>query len=223
MSSLKTALRLTQILLLTLWLAAGTHPGQATASVSSPGPNSPKKDSMGNPTNLSVATFAGGWFWCVESDFEKIPGVVKVISGYTGGTQANPTYGNYADSGHVEAVQIYFDPQQVSFKELLDHFWRLVDPTDVGGQFVDRGPQYRTAIFYHDDEQKRWAEESKAALARSGRFSKPIVTEIINFTRFYPAEGYHQDFYKTHPDRYKSYRTHSGRDQFLQKTWGKKE
>jgi peptide methionine sulfoxide reductase msrA/msrB len=222
MSSIKTALRLTQILMITLWLAAGIHPGEVAASAPSPGPNTPKKDSMGN-TNLSVATFAGGCFWCVESDFEKIPGVVKVISGYTGGTQANPTYGDYAASGHVEAVQIYFDPQQVSYKELLDHFWRMVDPTDAGGQFVDRGPNYRTAIFYSDDEQKRLAEESKAALARSGRFQKPIVTEIIEFTRFYPAEAYHQDFYETHPDRYKSYRTHSGRDQFLQKTWGKKE
>jgi peptide methionine sulfoxide reductase msrA/msrB len=223
MSSIRTTLNLTLILLITLFLAAGTHPGEVSASASSPGHNSPKKDSMGNPTNLSVATFAGGCFWCVETDFEKIPGVVKVISGYTGGTQANPTYGNYAASGHVEAVQIYFDPQQVSYKELLDHFWREVDPTDAGGQFVDRGPQYRTAIFYHDDEQKRLAEESKAALARSGRFQKPIVTEIIAFSRFYPAEAYHQDFHKTHPHRYKSYRTHSGRDQFLQKTWGKKE
>jgi peptide methionine sulfoxide reductase msrA/msrB len=176
---------------------------------------------MGNTANLSVATFAGGCFWCTESDFEKVPGVVKVISGYIGGSQPNPTYENYANSGHVEAVQVYYNPQQVSYQELLDFFWRHVDPTDPGGQFADRGPQYRSAIFYHDAEQKRLAEKSKAALERSGRLGKPIATEIIKFSKFYPAEAYHQDFYKTHSTRYKSYRWHSGRDQFLQKVWGK--
>jgi peptide methionine sulfoxide reductase msrA/msrB len=176
---------------------------------------------MENTANLSLATFAGGCFWCTEADFEKVPGVVKVISGYTGGSQPNPTYENYANSGHVEAVQVYYDPQKVSYQELLDYFWRHVDPTDPGGQFVDRGPQYSSAIFYHDAEQKRLAEESKAALERSGRFHKPIVTDIIQFSEFYPAEAYHQNFYKTHAIKYKYYRWNSGRDQFLQKVWGK--
>lgn len=177
---------------------------------------------MVETSNLSVATFAGGCFWCVEADFEKVPGVVKVISGYSGGSQENPTYENYANSGHVEAVQVFYDPQKVSYQELLDHFWRQVDPTDAGGQFVDRGPHYRTAIFYHNDEQKRWAEESKAKLEKSGRFQKPIVTEIIKFSNFYPAEDYHQDFSTMQPFRYKSYRVNSGRDQFLQRVWEKK-
>ncbi len=222
MSYPKIALSMSQVLLLTLFLAAGTWAGEVSASSPSPGKNSKGKGTMKSTSNLSVATFAGGCFWCVEADFEKVPGVVKVISGYTGGSQENPTYENYYNSGHVEAVQIYFDHQKVSYQELLDHFWRQVDPTDAGGQFVDRGPHYRTVIFYHDDEQKRVAEGSKAALERSGRFKKPIATEIIKFSRFYPAEGYHQDYAKTQPTRYKSYRTNSGRDQFLQKVWGKK-
>ena len=152
----QTVLRLTQILLITLFLLAGA----VSTSSSSPGSNSPGKGTMTNTSNLSVATFAGGCFWCTEADFEKVPGVVKVVSGYTGGSQPNPTYENYADSGHVEAVQVYFDPQKVSYQELLEHFWRQVDPTDAGGQFVDRGPHYRSVIFYHDDEQKRLAEKS---------------------------------------------------------------
>jgi len=176
---------------------------------------------MENTAKLAVATFAGGCFWCTEADFEKVPGVARVVSGYTGGTQANPTYENYADSGHIEAVQVYYDPQKVSYQELLDYFWRHIDPTDPGGQFVDRGPQYRSAIFYHDAEQKRLAEESKAALERSGRFDKPIATEILKLSEFFPAEAYHQDYYKTHSVRYKYYRWNSGRDQFLQKVWGK--
>jgi peptide methionine sulfoxide reductase msrA/msrB len=180
-----------------------------------------ERGSMEAAANLAVATFAGGCFWCMEADFEKVPGVAKVVSGYTGGSQENPTYDNYADSGHVEAVQVFYDPQKVTYRQLLDYFWRHIDPTDAGGQFVDRGPQYRSAIFYHDEEQKRAAEESKAALARSGRFKQPIVTPIIKFTRFYPAEGYHQDYYRTHAARYKFYRWNSGRDQFLREHWGK--
>lgn len=176
---------------------------------------------MESTSNQAVATFAGGCFWCTEADFEKVPGVVRVISGYTGGSQPNPTYNNYAASGHVEAIQVYYDPQRVSYQQLLDYFWRHVDPTDPGGQFVDRGPEYRSAIFYHNDEQKRLAEESKAAMERSGRFNKPIVTEIIKFSEFYPAEAYHQDYYKTHALKYKYYRWNSGRDQFLRQVWGK--
>ena len=174
--------------------------------------------------NLHVATFAGGCFWCTEADFEKLPGVVKVISGYTGGDKENPTYKEVSagTTGHVEAVQVYYDPSRINYEELLDYFWKHVDPTDPGGQFVDRGSQYRSVIFYHDEEQKRLAQKSKDALMKSGRFHKPITTEIIKFTKFYNAEEYHQDYYKKSPLRYKFYRYESGRDQFLKKTWGEK-
>ncbi len=178
-----------------------------------------------NSINLETATFAGGCFWCVEADFEKAGGVVEVISGYTGGQKDNPTYKEVSagGTGHVEAVQVRYDPEKISYKELLDVFWRHVDPTDPGGQFVDRGPQYRTAIFYHNEEQKRLAEESKMELEKSRRFDKPIVTEVINFIRFYRAGDYHQDYYKTHALRYKYYRWNSGRDQFLREAWGNKK
>jgi peptide methionine sulfoxide reductase msrA/msrB len=169
--------------------------------------------------NSATATFAGGCFWCVESDFEKVPGVLKVVSGYTGGTGENPTYETYHAKGHIEAIQVFYDPSKVTYSRLLDVLWKHIDPTDAGGQFVDRGPQYRSAIFYHDEEQKRLAEKSKEELAKSGRFAKPIVTEIIKFDRFYDAEGYHQDYYKNNPIRYKYYRSGSGRDEFLEKTW----
>ena len=173
--------------------------------------------------SLQKATFAGGCFWCTESDFEKLPGVVKVISGYTGGTKENPTYAEVSSgkTGHVEAVQVYYDPTKITYEELLDYFWKHVDPTDAGGQFVDRGSQYRSVIFYHDEDQKRLAEKSKEALSKSGRLNKPIVTEILKFTKFYEAEDYHQDYYKTHALKYKFYRYASGRDQFLEKVWGK--
>jgi peptide methionine sulfoxide reductase msrA/msrB len=173
--------------------------------------------------SLQKATFAGGCFWCTESDFEKLPGVVKVISGYTGGTKENPTYAEVSSgkTGHVEAVQVYYDPTKITYEELLDYFWKHVDPTDAGGQFVDRGSQYRSVIFYHDEDQKRLAEKSKEAQNKSGRFNKPIVTEILKFTKFYEAEDYHQDYYKTHALKYKFYRYASGRDQFLEKVWGK--
>jgi len=172
--------------------------------------------------SLRTATFAGGCFWCVESDFEKVDGVAEVISGYTGGQKVNPTYEEVSagGTGHVEAVQVLYDPQKVSYKDLLDVFWRHVDPTDPGGQFVDRGQQYRTAIFYQDEEEKRLAEESKRELEASKRFDKPVVTEILPLNGFYRAEEYHQDYYKTHALRYKYYRWNSGRDQFLKKVWG---
>ena len=175
--------------------------------------------------NLDRATFAGGCFWCVESDFEKVRGVIEAVSGYTGGLKENPTYKEVSagGTGHVEAIQVLYDPKQVSYKELLDVFWRHIDPTDPGGQFVDRGAQYRSAIFYHNDEQQRLAEESKKELEQSGRFDKPIVTEIMKLTEFYSAEEYHQDYYKTHPFRYKMYRWNSGRDQFLTRAWEKKK
>ena len=173
--------------------------------------------------NLKKATFAGGCFWCTEADFEKLPGVVKVVSGYTGGQKENPTYAEVSSgkTGHVEAIQVYYDSSKISYEELLDALWIHIDPTDGGGQFVDRGPQYRSAIFYHDEEQKRLAEKSKEALGKSGKFNKPIVTEILQFTKFYEAEEYHQDYYKNHALRYSFYRHGSGRDQFLEGVWGK--
>jgi len=172
--------------------------------------------------DLRKATFAGGCFWCTEADFEKVDGVVAAISGYTGGQKENPTYREVSSgsTGHVEAVQILYNPEKVSYRELLNIFWRHIDPTDSGGQFVDRGPQYRPVIFYHDEEQRMLAEESMRDLEKSGVFKKPIATEIRRLTKFYRAEDYHQDFYKTHKSRYKGYRMNSGRDQFIKKVWG---
>ncbi|WP_407923345.1 peptide-methionine (S)-S-oxide reductase MsrA [Desulfosoma caldarium] len=169
----------------------------------------------------ATATFAGGCFWCVESDFEKVDGVLEVISGYTGGHKENPTYEEVSSgrTGHVEAVQVIYDPSKVSYEQLLDVFWRHIDPTDPDGQFVDRGSQYKSAIFYHDEEQRRLAEISRQRLQASGRFSKPIVTEILPLKTFYPAEDYHQDYYKKSPIRYRFYRANSGRDTFLKKVW----
>ncbi len=178
-----------------------------------------KKSMAETKGSNATATFAGGCFWCVESDFEKVPGVLKVVSGYTGGSGENPTYETYHDKGHIEAIQVFYDPAKVNYSQLLDVFWRHIDPTDAGGQFVDRGPGYRSAIFYHDEEQKRLGEKSKEELAKSGRFTKAIVTELIKFERFYDAEDYHQDYYKNNPIRYKYYRSGSGRDQFLEKVW----
>ncbi len=177
----------------------------------------------GEQGKLARATFAGGCFWCVEADFEKVNGVVTVISGYTGGHTENPTYKEVSagETGHVEAVQVIYDPAKVSYEELVDYFWRHVNPTDPGGQFVDRGAQYRSVIFYNDEGQRRVAEESKRKLESSGRFDKPIVTEIVAFSKFYPAEEYHQGYSKKNPLRYYYYRFNSGRDQFLEKTWGK--
>ena len=209
------------IFVITIFLVAGSGSGGVANPAPNPAKNPEAGGTMETASQEAVATLAGGCFWCTEADFEKVPGVVKVVSGYTGGSQPNPTYENYASSGHVEAVQVYYDPRKVSYQELLDYFWRHIDPTDPGGQFVDRGPQYRSAIFYHDEEQKRLAEESKAALARSGHFKKPIVTEIIKFTKFYPAEDYHQHYSQKNPIRYKFYRWNSGRDQFHEENWGK--
>jgi len=171
-----------------------------------------------------IATFAGGCFWCLEADFEKVPGVEKAISGYTGGHTENPSYEEVSTgtTGHAEAVQVYYDPLKVTYQELLEFFWRHIDPTDPGGQFADRGSQYRTAIFYHDEEQRRLAEESKQALSKSGRFAKPIATEIVPFTKFYEAEDYHQDYYQKQSSGYQLYRYGSGRDRFLGAKWQKK-
>jgi peptide methionine sulfoxide reductase msrA/msrB len=188
----------------------------ALAKAQNPGMNDP------GPVKTETATFAGGCFWCTQADFEKVPGVVKVVAGYTGGHKENPTYeeASSGTTGHVEAVQVYYDPAKITYEELLNWFWRHIDPTDPSGQFVDRGSQYRSVIFYHNEEQKRLAERSRDALTKSGKFDKPIVTEIIKFTKFYEAEDYHQDYYKKNPLRYKYYRYASGRDQFLEKVWG---
>ncbi len=174
-----------------------------------------------NPVETARAIFAGGCFWCMEPPFEKLDGVHGVVSGYIGGHQAEPTYADVSagTTGHAEAVEITYDPARISYAELLEVFWRNIDPTDAQGQFVDRGSQYRTGIFYLDEEQKRLAEASRDELARSGRFADPIVTEIVAATRFYPAENYHQDYYRESPVRYKFYRYNSGRDQFLNKVW----
>lgn len=171
--------------------------------------------------NVQTATFAGGCFWCVESDFEKADGVIRVISGYTGGDEKNPTYEEVSSgsTGHVEAVQVHYDPARISYEKLLDIFWKHTDPTDAGGQFVDRGSQYKTGIFYHNKEQRQAAEASKKQLAASGRFDKPVVTPVTAFKEFYAAEEYHQDYYRKNPVRYKFYRYNSGRDQFLKKVW----
>ncbi len=171
---------------------------------------------------LAVATFAGGCFWCTESDFEKLDGVVQVISGYSGGVKPNPTYKEVASgqTKHTEAVQVFYDPNVISYEGLLERLWREMNPTDGGGQFVDRGRQYRPAVFYHNQAQKTVAEASIAKLAASGVYSKPMATEITQYTEFYPAEDYHQDYYQRNPIRYSYYRNGSGRDQFLNKVWG---
>jgi len=175
-------------------------------------------------TKLEKATLAGGCFWCIEHPFEKLEGVLEVISGYTGGHKDNPTYEEISSgmTGHLEAVQITYDPFKIIYSEILDLFWKQIDPTDPGGQFVDRGSQYRTAIFYHNEEQKALAEKSKAELNKSGRYKNPIVTEVIKASKFYKAEDYHQDYSKKNPIRYKYYRYSSGRDQYLKKVWRNK-
>jgi peptide methionine sulfoxide reductase msrA/msrB len=188
-----------------------------------------KEDTMKNEMSTKmmddmkteIATFAGGCFWCTEADFEKVKGVQKVISGYTGGHKHQPSYKEVSmgGTGHTEAIQVYFDPNVVTYEELLDYFWRHINPTDAGGQFVDRGNQYRSEIFYHTDRQKVAATASRKALEVSMVFAKPIVTRITKFKMFYPAETYHQDYYKKSPLRYKYYRWNSGRDQFLKKAW----
>jgi peptide methionine sulfoxide reductase msrA/msrB len=170
-----------------------------------------------------LATFAGGCFWCMVSPFEEMPGIIQVVSGYTGGHKENPTYEEVCSgtTGHYEAVQITFDPDVFPYENLLDIFWRQIDPTDPGGQFYDRGRSYQTAIFYHNEEQKRKAEASKKALEESGRFDKPIVTEILPASPFYPAEEYHQNYHKKNPLHYKMYSRGSGREAFIEKHWSK--
>ena len=177
----------------------------------------------GTNINQDIAILAGGCFWCMEHPFEDLPGVTQAISGYTGGKKKNPTYKQVASgqTTHLEAVQIHFDPEKISYADILEVFWRNINPTDNGGQFVDRGNQYRTGIFYTSEEQKKIAEKSKNKLIKSGRFQKKIVTPIIEAKPFYKAEEYHQDFFKKSYIRYKIYRAGSGRDEYINKLWGK--
>lgn len=171
----------------------------------------------------AVATFAGGCFWCIEAGFEKLPGVREAVSGYTGGHVKNPEYKQVSrgSTGHTEAVQVFYDPKVISYAQLLDGFWRQFDPTDGTGSFVDRGLQYRPGIFYNNAEEKALAEKAIKQLTASGRYEKPIVVEVASLGIFYVAEDYHQDYYKRNPVRYKYYRYRSGRDQYIEKVWGK--
>ncbi len=172
--------------------------------------------------DLAKATFAGGCFWCVESDFDKVPGVVSTVSGYIGGTKPNPAYEEVSSggTGYAEAVEITYDPKVVSYRKLLEVYWHSIDPTVKDRQFCDVGTQYRTAIFYHDEEQKRLAEASKQELERTKPFKGPIETQIVQAGKFWPAESYHQDYYKKNPVRYEFYRSGCGRDARLRQLWG---
>lgn len=174
-------------------------------------------------TQTHTATFAGGCFWCLEADLKKLPGIVSVVSGYSGGTTPQPTYEQVSsgETGHYEAVQVVFDPATTGYRRILDAFLRHIDPTDPDGQFGDRGSQYRTAIFAHDAGQKEQAEAALCELNATGPFKRPVVTAILPYTGFTRAEDYHQDFARTHAPRYRTYRNFSGRDQFLERTWGK--
>ncbi|MCY4046790.1 MAG: peptide-methionine (S)-S-oxide reductase MsrA [Candidatus Dadabacteria bacterium] len=168
------------------------------------------------------ASFAGGCFWCMEPPFERVSGVVYVHAGYQGGDEENPSYEEVSRglTGHAEAVEVFYDPEKVSYERLLRVFWTNIDPTDPAGQFADKGSQYRTAIFYHDDEQKRLALESKDELERSGKFSKPVATQIVAAGRFWRAEEYHQNYYEKNPVHYGRYKKGSGREDYLKETWG---
>ena len=185
-----------------------------------PGCSNTSEDSLmdsGAQEKLEKATFAGGCFWCMEPPFEVLDGVHEVIAGYTGGDTENPSYEEVSSgkTGHYEAVQITYDPEVINYEQLLDVYWRQIDPTDESGQFADRGSQYRTAIFYHDQKQKELAEESKLHLEQSEKYDNPIETQILPYKNFYTAEDYHQDFYETNSDRYETYKYYSGREAFL--------
>jgi len=193
--------------------------GLMAMTVAAPAENTGKAAQV---SRLEKATFAGGCFWCMESPFDKLPGVVSVTAGYTGGHKKNPTYEEVSagGTGHAEAVQIVYDPGKVSYEKLLDIFWHNIDPTVKDRQFCDVGNQYRSAIFYHTEEQRRLAEQSVRELEKNKPFKEPIVTELVPATEFYPAEEYHQHYYKKNPLRYKYYRYSCGRDQRLQELWG---
>ena len=176
-------------------------------------------------SSYQLATFAGGCFWCMVAPFEEMPGIIEVVSGYTGGHKINPTYEevSFGNTGHYEAVQITFDPFLISYEEILELFWRQIDPIDPGGQFHDRGQSYQTAIFYHNEEQKEKAESSKRALQESGRFNGEIATEVIPAAPFYPAEEHHQNYHKKNPLHYRRYKQGSGREAFIEEFWQGKD
>ena len=208
-----------------------THPGILIASfllltavvLSAQASDNGTPAMQNKPDGLAVATFAGGCFWCIESAFQTVPGVHEAVSGYAGGAEKNPTYEQVGGgrTGHTESVQVRYDPKVIGYEGLLEAFWRMFDPTDAGGQFHDRGSQYRPAVFYHDEAQKAAAEKSRDALAKSGRFDKPIAVEIVPYTGFWPAEDYHQDYSRKNPLRYEFYSLGSGRKGFVEKVWGK--
>ncbi len=181
-----------------------------------------KVDQGSGEEKLEKATFAGGCFWCMVHPFDQLKGVISVTSGYTGGHKKNPTYEEVSggSTGHAESVQVVYDPEKIGYSKLLDVFWHNIDPTTPNRQFCDVGNQYRSAIFYHNEEQKRLAEESQKALEESGRLKTPIVTEIVPASQFWPAEEYHQNYYSKNPIRYKFYRYNCGRDQRLREIWG---
>ncbi|RIL09128.1 MAG: peptide-methionine (S)-S-oxide reductase [Proteobacteria bacterium] len=173
--------------------------------------------------DLSEATFAGGCFWCLQPAFDNLEGVASTSVGYTGGKEKEPNYEDvaYGRTGHREAIRVKYDPDKVGYEKLLDTFWKSINPTQADGQFADIGPHYRTAIFYHDQKQREAAEKSKGELSASGKFDKPIATEILPASEFYAAEGYHQEYYKKNPGHYERYKIGSGRAGYIEKTWGK--
>ena len=196
--------------------------GLAFGGLTLPGVPGPVAQAAEPPAEPPRATFAGGCFWCMEAPFDQVPGVISTTSGYAGGKVKNPTYEQVSAgrTGHAEVIQVVYDPAQVTYEQLLEVFWRNIDPVDGGGQFCDRGSQYRTGIFYEGADQKAAADTSKRRLDESGHLPKKIVTEITPLGAFYPAEGYHQDFYKKSPRRYTSYRAGCGRDRRLKELWG---
>jgi peptide methionine sulfoxide reductase msrA/msrB len=205
------------LLAATAWLVAGFS---CAGSPAGDGARGETKAQV--PADAAVAIFAGGCFWCMEPPFEKLDGVYDVLSGYAGGEEIDPSYDQVSSgrTGHAEAIRVRFDPDVIDYPALLEVFWRQIDPTDAGGQFADRGSQYRTAIFVLDEQQRRQAEESRTELQRNGPFDGPIVTEIVEAGAFYRAEEYHQDYYKKDPRHYKAYRRGSGREGFLERVWG---
>lgn len=214
MRTVRITLRLLGMAAMLVTVAACSQAGSAEQAAASTTPSAA----------TATATFAGGCFWCMESDFDKVAGVISTTSGYTGGSLANPTYEQVSagGTGHAEAVQVRYDPKKVGYAKLLDVFWHNVDPVAVDRQFCDHGNQYRSEIFYGTAQEERLAEASKKTLEDSGRFDQPIATQVVAATTFYPAEDYHQDYYKKNPIRYKFYRFNCGRDQRLHDLWGDK-
>ncbi|SHN31576.1 peptide methionine sulfoxide reductase msrA/msrB [Cyclobacterium lianum] len=214
---MRESIRYASVLLLFLFSFSGCNASD-NSDTDGAEAEDPLKDYQGR---TEKATFAGGCFWCVEAPYEGIDGILSVVSGYAGGKEKNPTYSQVSSgqTSHKEAVQVTFDPDVISYTEIIDIFWKLYDPTDEGGSFYDRGSQYESAIFYHSKEQQSVAENAKKELDQSGKFDKPIVTPIIKYTNFYPAEAYHQDYYRKNPKEYKAYRTGSGRDRFIRAHW----